>query len=105
VLVDLIFAPKGLAVDDELIERAEVLSVLSIELPVMSLEDLLATKLMALTEHSLDFAGPLRIARALREQIDWDQIRERTRSSPFAVAFFVMLEQLEIVSGPAARAA
>ena len=65
----------------------------------------MTTKLMALTEHSLDYAGPLRIARALREQIDWDEVRGRTRSSPFAVAFFVLIEKLGIVSAPAARAA
>ena len=39
----------------------------------------------------------LEIARALREQIDWDEVRERTASSPFAKAFFTLIEELGIV--------
>jgi hypothetical protein len=57
----------------------------------------MATKLMALTEHSLRYEGLLQIARALREQIDWPAVRERTSSSPFARAFFTLLEGLEIL--------
>jgi hypothetical protein len=36
-------------------------------------------------------------SRALREQIDWREVRERTQESPFAKAFFVLLEELDIV--------
>ena len=57
----------------------------------------MATKLMALTEHSLRYEGLLQIARALREQIDWQAVRERTQESPFARAFFVLLEGLDIL--------
>jgi hypothetical protein len=57
----------------------------------------LTTKLMAITEHSLRYEGLLSIARALREQVDWAQVRAATASSPFARAFFVLLEGLEIV--------
>ena len=96
-LVDLIYCPKGLPVNDDLIERGEELSVLGMEMRVMALEDVLATKLMALTEHSLRYEGLLQIARALREQIDWDAVRARTESSPFARAFFTLVEGLGIV--------
>jgi hypothetical protein len=96
-LVDLIFAPKGMEIDDEVLARGEVLSVLGMDMPVMTLEDVLVTKLMAITEHALRFEGPLRMARALREQIDWDEVRARTGSSPFARAFFVLLDGLGIV--------
>jgi predicted nucleotidyltransferase len=99
VLVDLIFAPKGMALTDEVIARGEVLSVLGMEMRVMALEDVLVTKLMALSEHSLRYESLLPIARALREQVDWDDVRARTSESPFARAFFVMLEGLGIVSG------
>jgi predicted nucleotidyltransferase len=98
VLVDLIFAPKGMAMTDEVIARGEVLSVLGMEMRVMALEDVLVTKLMALTEHSLRYESLLPIARALREKVDWDDVRARTRESPFARAFFVMLEGLGIVT-------
>jgi Uncharacterised nucleotidyltransferase len=96
-LVDLIYCPKGLPVNDELIGRGEELSVLGMDIRVMALEDVMATKLMALTEHSLRYEGLLQIARALREQIDWAEVRARTADSPFARAFFVLLDGLEIV--------
>jgi predicted nucleotidyltransferase len=89
-LVDLIYCPKGLPVNDDLIARGEELSVLGMEMRVMALEDVLATKLMALTEHSLRYESLLQIARALREQIDWAAVRARTDSSPFARAFFTL---------------
>jgi hypothetical protein len=96
VLIDLIFAPRGLEVTDEVIARGEQLHVLGITIPVMSIEDVLATKLLALHEHELDFTGLIRIARAVREQIDWRYLRGRTRDSPYAEAFFVLCEALEI---------
>jgi hypothetical protein len=80
-----------------------VLNVLSMEMRVMALEDVITTKLEALTEHELDYSSLLRIARALREQIDWQAVRERTEGSPFAKAFFVLVEELEIA--PAAEEA
>ena len=97
VLIDLIFAPKGLEVTDEVIERGDTIAVLSMEMKVMALEDVFTTKLMALSEHSLRYEGLVRMARALREQVDWAQVREATRESPFARAFFVMLDGLGVV--------
>jgi hypothetical protein len=97
VLIDIIFAPRGLEVTDKVIERGELLHVVGITIPVMAIEDVLATKLMALHEHELDYTSVLRIARAVREQIDWHSLRARTRSSPYATAFFVLSEELGIV--------
>ncbi len=97
VLVDIIFEPRGIQITDEVIERGEEIHVLGITMPVMAIEDVLATKLMALHEHELDYTSVLRIARAVREQIDWQSLRARTRSSPYATAFFVMCEELGIV--------
>jgi predicted nucleotidyltransferase len=99
-LVDLIYCPKGLPVDDDLIARGEELSVLGMDIRVMALEDVMATKLLALTEHSLRFESLLQISRALREQIDWQAVRARTQDSPFARAFFVLLDGLDIVPAP-----
>ena len=96
-LIDLIHHPKGVPVDSALIERGEVMSVLGMEMRVMALEDVLVTKLMALTEHSLRYESLLAISRALREKVDWDDVRARTEVSPFARAFFVMLEGLGIL--------
>ena len=96
-LIDLIFSPKGIPMDDEAFNRGEVLSVLGMEMRVMALEDVLVTKLMALSEHALRYESSIAIARALRERIDWDDVRTRTIESPFARAFFVMLEGLGVV--------
>jgi hypothetical protein len=99
VLIDLIYAPRGLEVTDEVIERGDMLHVVGITIPVMAIEDVLATKLMALHEHELDYTGLLRIARAVREQVDWPSLRKRTHGSPYAAAFFVLCEELGIGPG------
>ena len=96
VMVDVIFHPAGLEVTDEVFARAQEISVLAIATPVIALEDMLATKLMSLNEHSLDYRGLLTIARALREQIDWDGLYARTDDSPFAKAFFTLVRELGI---------
>jgi Nucleotidyl transferase of unknown function (DUF2204) len=96
VLVDLIFRPASGEVGDEEFERAEVVEVLALEMPVMSLEDVMVTKLLAITETHIDFKPVLELARSVREQIDWDEVRRRTDSSPLALAFFTLVEGLEI---------
>jgi hypothetical protein len=99
VLVDLIFQPRGMEIDDAALERAELINVKAQEMPVMALEDVIATKLLALNEHWLDYAQLLHIARACREQIDFEAIRERTNESPFARAFFEIVDGLGISEG------
>ena len=96
-LVDLIFCPSGGPVTDEMLDRAEEREVMAMRLPVSSLEDVLATKLLALTEQEPDFRPVLEIARTLREQIRWDEVREKTHGSPFAKAFFTLIEELGIL--------
>jgi hypothetical protein len=97
ILIDLIFEPSGMTIDDAAICRGERLSVMAMEVHVMALDDILATKLMALDEHSVDYGDMLLISRSLREQIDWGQLRERTAESPFARAFFCLADGLGIV--------
>ena len=97
-LVDLIFAPSGGDIDDAWFERAEEMEVAAMKMQVASLEDVLATKLHALNEQEPDYGAVLEIARTLREQIDWETVRERTEDSPFAKAFFTLVEELGIVS-------
>jgi hypothetical protein len=105
VLIDVIFEPRGLEVTDELLERGEVLHVLGISIPVMSIDDVMATKLRALDEHGLDYTGLLEIARALREQIDWPALRRRTGGHPYAAPFFTLVEELDIVPAHHGRGA
>jgi predicted nucleotidyltransferase len=101
VLIDLIFSPSGDEVTDETFERAEELEVNAVRMQVASLEDVIAAKLLALGEHEADFGPVLEIARAVREQVDWSEVRARTASSPFAKAFFTLAEELEILSSKA----
>jgi predicted nucleotidyltransferase len=96
VLVDLIYAPSGIAVDDELLGRAEMLEVHAVRMPVMRAEDVLVTKLLAMREHEVDYDSVLEIARTVREQIDWDEVRERTVESPYAKAFFTLVDELGV---------
>jgi hypothetical protein len=96
VLVDLIFRPMGMTIDDEVFARSELLNVFSIEMPVMALEDVMTSKLLALNEHALDYEPLLQLARPLRERIDWNDVAARTRSSPYARAFFALLAELGI---------
>ena len=96
-LVDLIFDPAGGPITDEHFERAERLEVMAQPLEVASLDDVMITKILAITEMQPDFASVLELARSLREQIDWDFVRERTAHSPFARSFFTLIEELDIV--------
>src|SRR3954471_18511353 len=96
-LVDLIFGPRGITVVDEVLARAEVVPVAALDLPVVHIDDVMVMKLHAFDEHACDFAGILAIVRAVREQIDWDDVRARTEDSPFARAFFTLIEGLGIV--------
>lgn len=96
-LIDLIFRPSGGAIDDGYFERAEELEVAAQTMPVASLEDVMTTKLMAINEQEPDLSPVLELARSLREQIDWDQVRRRTGESPFARAFFTLVEELGVV--------
>lgn len=97
ILVDLIFDPKGGPIDDRTFERAEELEVHAMTMQVAALEDVLVQKLLALSEQEPDYSSVLELARSLREQVNWDEVRERTSGSPFAQAYFTLLEELEIV--------
>jgi predicted nucleotidyltransferase len=97
VLIDLIFDPQGGPVNDGILDRAEELEVQAVRMRVMTLEDVMVTKLLALREHEVDYDGVLEVSRSLREQIDWDDVRERTSESPYARAFFFLAQELGIL--------
>ena len=103
VLVDLIFDPNGGPVSDEWLSRADEFEVMAMRMPVASIEDILVSKLLALSEQDLDYASVLELSRTLREQIDWDEVRERTQHEPLAKAFFTLVEELDIAPRAQAR--
>ena len=43
-----------------------------------SIEDVIATQLLSMNDHRLDYETPVMIARAVREQINWEALRRRT---------------------------
>jgi hypothetical protein len=96
-LVDLIFNPASGPVTDEIIDRSPTAEVMALRINVSSLEDVMTAKLMAMTEQEPDYSALLEWARALREQIDWEVVRARTEASPFAKAFFTLVESLGVV--------
>jgi Uncharacterised nucleotidyltransferase len=95
-LIDLIFEPSGVRITDQVLERGEELNVAGMQIPVMALDDILVTKLLAIDEHSADYRDLLQITRSLREQVDWPALRDCTSSSPFAAAFFTLADGLGI---------
>ena len=113
VVVDVIFNPAGLRVDDDALARGDDIEVNGMTFRVMAVEDVMTTKLFAFKEHYLDYEASLEAARVLREQIDWDELRERCEDYPYAKPFFTLVEELgviakrggEVVSGAEVRAA
>jgi putative nucleotidyltransferase-like protein len=97
-MIDLIFAPTGMKVDDDVLARADEMEVYAIRLRVLSVTDILATKLLALKEHELDYDSLLEIARSCREQVRWDDLRERTKDHPYALPFFTLVKELGIAA-------
>lgn len=97
VTVDVIFHPSGVPITPEVLGRADDIQVMAVTMPVLPLEDVLVTQLLSFTEHHLEYEGMVETARAIREQVDWDDVRRRTEASPFARAFFTIVEGLGIV--------
>jgi hypothetical protein len=96
-LIDLIFAPNNRPEDvPAILVRAGEVEINAITIKVMSVTDVLASKLLALKEHEVDYDDVLEIARACREQIDWQVLRDLTDESPYARAFFTLVDELNL---------
>lgn len=95
-MVDILFHIGGAPAPAELIRRARDVEVLSVQMRVLEATDLLATKMVALSEHSCDFGTVLPAARALREQVDWERLRRDTEHSDFAQALLYLTDRLAI---------
>ncbi len=93
-LVDLIFRLSGEPVSEQILDRVETIEVGSVQMPVLSATDLVVTKLLTFRDHYADFGSALPMVRALREQVDWAEVRRRTEHSPFAEAFLLLGDRL-----------
>ncbi|ASO19862.1 hypothetical protein FHR81_000458 [Actinoalloteichus hoggarensis] len=103
VLVDLIHRPNEHPVTEGTLCRAESLRIGSVQAPVVTATDLITDKLLVLGPHRCDLTETLPVARALREQIDWAEVRVRTRDSPYAEAFLLLLDRLAVADGATQR--
>ena len=93
-LVDLIFRLSGEPVTEQILSRVETIEVGSVQMPVLSATDLVVTKLLTFRDHYADFGSALPMVRALREQVDWAEVRRRTEQSPFAEALLLLCDRL-----------
>ena len=105
-MVDVLFRMCGETVTPALLARSDPIQVLGVTMPVMRATEILTAKIQVLTEHHCNFATLLPVARALREQVDWEYVRAETAGNPFSEAFVFLLDRLAIVplGGPAERA-
>jgi hypothetical protein len=102
--IDVLWRTCGAPVTNDLIDRAEDMPVLSVHMPVLEATDIVVTKLMALDEHYCDYGRLLPVARAMREQVDWSDVRRRVAGNDFAAVFLLLLERLDIVEPEASAA-
>jgi hypothetical protein len=96
-LVDIIWRPNDRECTPEVLTTAEELRFGSVTAPVMPATALLVDKLLVLGPHRCDFTEILPVARALREQIDWREVRREVRDSPYAESFLLLADRLEIL--------
>jgi hypothetical protein len=96
-VVDIIYRVTGHPATREVVQDADELEVLSVIMPVLSATEILVQKMYPLCEHFCDYSAYIPVARALREQIDWDRVRKETAGNPFAEALLFLLERIEVV--------
>ena len=97
-LVDVLHRLGGVPVTHSLLDTAREYEVLGVRIPVLPPTPIMIAKLQSLSEHYCDFAALLLVVRAVREQLDWAEIRKATQDNPFAEAFLFLIERLGILT-------
>lgn len=97
-LVDIIFRPNDRPCTAETLALADDVRVGSITAPVMPASVLVIDKLLVMGPHRCDFTEVLPAARALREQVNWEEVRSEVSISPYAEAFLFLADRLGITS-------
>lgn len=97
-LVDVLHRLAGIPVTKALLDTSEEYEVLGIRIPVLPPTPIMIAKLQSFSEHYCDFEQPLLVVRAVREQLDWAEIRKASRDHPFAEAFLFLIERLGITT-------
>lgn len=99
VVVDLLHRAAGEPVSRAFVERSDVLEVLSVRMPVMRATDVISQKLRSLSDHYCDFAPMLAAVRAVREQLDWQQLRVDVADNDYGQAFLFLVDRLGLTTG------
>ncbi|MGW1952893.1 hypothetical protein ACWCPI_09005 [Streptomyces sp. NPDC001920] len=96
--VDLLFELAHRPVSDDMLARAQELPVDSVRMPVIAPTDLMRGLIEPFSEHYCDFGPVLAAARALREKVDWEDVRASCGDEPMPAAFFFLLERLNVIA-------
>jgi hypothetical protein len=95
--IDIIFSLAHEPVTKDMLDRAHVLPVDSVLMPVLCPTDLIRSLISAFSEHYCDFGAVLPVARAVREKVDWDVVRDVCGDQPMPAAFLFLLERLNVI--------
>lgn len=93
-VIDVLHRLNGAPVDAGTILAADEFDVLAIRMRVLAATRVLIEKLNALNEHHCDYTTLLPAVRAVREQLDWAELRCATADNPFATAFLFLTDRL-----------
>ncbi|WP_028650591.1 hypothetical protein [Nocardioides halotolerans] len=96
-MVDVLFRLNNRPVTREELTGAGELEVESVQMPVLGATALIGAKLAALDERSCDLGRILPAARAVREQVDWEQVAADVAGNDFAEVALILLERLGVV--------
>jgi hypothetical protein len=95
-VIDILHRGQGSSIEG-MLGAAQEAAVLSVRMPVLSATDVTTEKLLALDEHYCDLGEILPTLRALREQVDWTEVRRRVADAPFAESVLFLLERLRVI--------
>ncbi|HEY5788531.1 MAG TPA: hypothetical protein VIT65_27540 [Microlunatus sp.] len=97
VMVDVLHRLVGVPVDLDLVRSAEEHDVLGVRMPVLAPTVVMTTKVLSLSERYCDLATLLPGARAVRERVDWPQVRAAAAGQPYAETFLFLATRLGII--------
>ncbi|MFF9604006.1 hypothetical protein ACF1GY_17255 [Streptomyces sp. NPDC014684] len=96
--IDIIYQLAHQPVTKDMLARATCLPVDSVLMPVLSPTDLIRSLISAFSEHYCDFGAVLPVARAVREKVDWDEVRDSCGDQAMPAAFLFLLERLNVIA-------
>jgi len=103
--VDVLHRLNAVPVDPELVRSANPHEVLGLHIPVLGSDQVITSRLLALTERYCDFGRLLPGYARYGKQLNWNEIESRTADNDFAVAFLFLVRRPGIADAAATHAA